>query len=208
MSDVVPLAAEVRGRAGKGGAREQRREGRIPAIIYGNNQEPLMIAVDSIALNVHLRRPGFMAHVFEIDVNGSKERVLPRDVQHDPVSGKALHVDFMRFSAETKVTVEVEVKFINEDKSPGLKKGGVLNVVLHAVELVCKPDSIPASLTVDLAGLELGDVVHVDALSLPEGVELADADPAATVASIAAPSSEEVAEPAAAEGEEGVEKTA
>ena len=207
MSDVVPLAAEVRGRAGKGGAREQRREGRIPAIIYGNNQEPLMIAVDSIALNVHLRRPGFMAHVFEIDVNGTKERVLPRDVQHDPVSGKALHVDFMRFSAETEITVEVEVKFINEDKSPGLKKGGVLNVVLHAVELVCKPDGIPESLTVDLAGLELGDVVHVDALSLPDGVTLADADLTATVATIAAPSSEEVAEPAAAE-EEGAEKTA
>ena len=201
MADVFSLAAEVRGRAGKGGAREQRRTGRIPAIIYGNKQEPLMIALDGAEMLKHLRRPGFMAHVFEIAVDGRKERVLPREVQHDPVSGKPLHVDFMRFSATTRVDVEVTVRFENEDKSPGLKRGGVLNIVQHSIVLICKPDAIPEFLTVDLAGLDMGDVVHVDAITLPEGVEFSEDDPHATIASIAAPSTEEVAKPET-EGEE------
>src|SRR5512147_1126972 len=209
MSDIVSLAAELRGRAGKGGARENRRAGRIPAIIYGNKQQPVMIALDGTELLKHLRRPGFMAHVFEIIVDGARERVLPREVQHDPVSGKPLHVDFMRFSAETRIHVEVQVKFENEDKAPGLKKGGVLNVVHHTLDLVCSPDAIPESVTVDLTGLELGDVIHADGIGLPKGVELGEDDPQATVASIAAPSTEEIAEPAAAEEEaEGAEKTA
>jgi large subunit ribosomal protein L25 len=196
MSDVVSLAAELRGRAGKGGARENRRAGRIPAIIYGNKQQPVMIALDGTELLKHLRRPGFMAHVFEIIVDGARERVLPREVQHDPVSGKPLHVDFMRFSAETRIHVEIEVKFENEDKSPGLKKGGVLNVVHHTLDLICSPDAIPESLTIDLTGLELGDVIHADAIRLPEGVEFGEDDPHATIASITAPSTAEVAEPA------------
>jgi large subunit ribosomal protein L25 len=208
MSDVVSLAAEPRGRAGKGGAREHRRAGRIPAVIYGNKQEPVLIALDGAELLKHLRRPGFMAHVFEITVDGARERVLPREVQHDPVSGKPLHVDFMRFSAETRIHVEVQVKFENEDKAPGLKKGGVLNVVHHTLDLVCSPDAIPESLTVDLTGLELGDVIHADGIKLPEGVELGEDDPQATIASIAAPSTEEVAEPAAEEEGEEAEKIA
>ncbi|MGE5441792.1 MAG: 50S ribosomal protein L25/general stress protein Ctc [Bacteroidota bacterium] len=209
MPDVVSLTAELRGRAGKGGARENRRAGRIPAVIYGNKQEPVLIALDGAELLKHLRRPGFMAHVFEINVAGARERVLPREVQHDPVSGKPLHVDFMRFGAETRIHVEVRVTFANEDKAPGLKKGGVLNIVHHTLDLVCSPDAIPESVTVDLAGLELGDVIHADAISLPEGVELGEDDPQATIASIAAPSTEEIAEPAAAEEEaEEAEKTA
>jgi large subunit ribosomal protein L25 len=208
MSDVVSLAAEFRGRAGKGGAREYRRAGRIPAVIYGNKQEPVLIALDGVELLKHLRRPGFMAHVFEIIVDGARERVLPREVQHDPVSGKPLHVDFMRFSAETRIHVEVQVKFENEDKAPGLKKGGVLNVVHHTLDLVCSPDAIPESVTVDLTGLELGDVIHADAIRLPEGVELGEDDPQATIASIAAPSTEEVAAPAAEEEGEEAEQTA
>ena len=209
MPDVVSLAAELRGRAGKGGARENRRSGRIPAVIYGNKQEPVLIALDGAELLKHLRRPGFMAHVFEINVAGARERVLPREVQHDPVSGKPLHVDFMRFGAETRINVEVRVTFANEDKAPGLKKGGVLNVVHHTLDLVCSPDAIPESVTVDLTGLELSDVIHADAISLPEGVELGEDDPQATIASIAAPSTEEIAAPAAAEEEaEEAEKTA
>jgi large subunit ribosomal protein L25 len=208
MSDVVSLAAELRRRAGKGGAREYRRAGRIPAVIYGNKQEPVLIALDGVELLKHLRRPGFMAHVFEIIVDGARERVLPREVQHDPVSGKPLHVDFMRFSAETRIHVEVQVKFENEDKAPGLKKGGVLNVVHHTLDLVCSPDAIPESVTVDLTGLELGDVIHADAIKLPEGVELGEDDPQATIASIAAPSTEEVAAPAAGEEGEEAEQTA
>jgi large subunit ribosomal protein L25 len=199
MSDTIPLTAEVRARAGKGGARETRRAGRIPAIIYGNRQEPMMIAVDEAQLNLQLRKPGFMAHVFEIELAGRKERVLPRDVQNDPVSGRPLHVDFMRFSAETRVTVAVEVRFVNDDKAPGLRLGGVLNVVQHSIDLVCRPDAIPEAITVDLTGLQLGDVIHLDGVSLPADVELGESDPKATIASIAAPTSEVVAE--AAEGE-------
>lgn len=205
MSDVVTLAAEVRGRSGKGGARETRRAGHIPAVIYGNKQEPLSVAVDALEIGKLLRRPGFMTHVFELDVKGgTKERVLPRAVQNDPVTGQPLHVDFMRFSASSRVEVEVAVRFENEAKAPGLKKGGVLNVVLHTIALECNPDSIPESIVVDLAGLELGDVVHLDALTLPPGVALAEADAQAPVASITAPTSEVVAEEEAeGEGEAG-----
>ena len=208
MADVFSLAAEVRGRAGKGGAREQRRAGRVPAVIYGNKQDPLMIALDGAEMLKHLRRPGFMTHVFEIAVDGRKERVLPREVQHDPVSGKPLHVDFMRFSATKRVDVEVVVRFANEDKSPGLKRGGVLNIVRHSIVLFCKPDAIPEYVEVDISGLDMADVVHLDALSLPEGVEIGEDDPQATIASIAAPSSEEVAEPQVEEEAEEAEKTA
>ena len=208
MADVVTLAAEARGRAGKGGAREQRRAGRIPAVIYGDRQEPLMIALDSTEMLKQLRRPGFMAHVFEIVIGGRKERVLPREVQHDPVSGKPLHIDFMRFSASTRINVAVEVRFENEDKAPGLKKGGVLNVVHHTIELICKPDAIPEFIRVDLTGLEMGAVIHLDALTLPPDVEIGEDDPQATIASVAAPSTGEVAEPAAEEEAETAEKTA
>jgi large subunit ribosomal protein L25 len=208
MPDVVSLAAELRGRAGKGGARENRRAGRIPAVIYGNKQKPVLIAVNGTELLKHLRRPGFMAHVFEITIDGARERVLPREVQHDPVSGKPLHVDFMRFSSETRIHVQIEVKFENEDKAPGLKKGGVLNIVHHTLDLICSPDAIPESLTVDLTGLELGDVIHADAIKLPEGVEFGEDDPQATIASIAAPSTEEIAEPAQEEASAESEKTA
>jgi large subunit ribosomal protein L25 len=168
----------------------------------------VLIALDGVELLKHLRQPGFMAHVFEITVDSARERVLPREVQHDPVSGKPLHVDFMRFGAETRIHVDVQVKFENEDKAPGLKKGGVLNVVHHTLDLICSPDAIPESLTVDLTGLELGDVIHANAIKLPEGVELGEDDPQATIASIAAPSTEEITEPAAVEEGEEPEKSA
>lgn len=196
MSDVVSLAAEPRGRAGKGGAREQRREGRIPAVIYGNKQEPVLIALDAAEMLRHLRRPGFMGHVFEIAVGGQRERVVPREVQHDPVSGKPLHLDFMRFSETTTIRVEVAVRFENEEKAPGLRQGGVLNVVRHSLHVVCKPDAIPEFVSVDLSGLGLGDVIHLDGVALPAGVEIDEDEPKATVATIAPPSTGETAEAA------------
>jgi large subunit ribosomal protein L25 len=199
MSDVMTLTAQVRGRAGTGGAREARRAGLVPAVIYGDAKDSVMISIDGAELAKHLRRPGFLTHVFEIDVAGRKERVLPREVQHDPVSGQPLHVDFLRFGAGTRITVEVDLDFANEEKAPGLKKGGVLNVVMRSIELVCKPDAIPQSVQVDLTGLEVGDVIHVGALTLPAGATLGDADAEDTVASIAAPTSETVATP----GEDG-----
>jgi large subunit ribosomal protein L25 len=201
MQEEVSLTAEERARRGKGGGRAARRAGLIPGIVYGNNIEPMPISVDAARLGLQLRRPGFFAHVLELDFGNRKERVLPRDVQLDPVTDRPLHVDFLRFSAQTKVHVDVAIVFDNEDKAPGVKKGGVLNVVMRSVEVVCKPDAIPEAFHIDLAGLDIGDVVHVDALRLPEGVEFAQIDPDATVASIAAPSSE-VVEEAVEESEE------
>jgi large subunit ribosomal protein L25 len=203
MTEAQTLTAAARGRVGKGGARAVRREGRVPAVIYGNRQDARLISLDAGELTQQLRRPGFLTHVYEIDVGGAKERVLAREVQSDPVTGRPLHVDFMRFGATTKFTVAVEVRFENEAKAPGLKKGGVLNVVMREVEVVCSPDAIPQFLSVDVAGLDIGDVVHIGALSLPPGVELAITDADATVASIAAPTVEEVAaEPAEEEAAE------
>ncbi|MFO1152903.1 MAG: 50S ribosomal protein L25/general stress protein Ctc [Rhodospirillales bacterium] len=204
MTETLTLSAAVRGRAGTGGARAVRREGRVPAVIYGNRQDAQMISLDAKELSMQLRRPGFLTHVYEVDVEGAKQRVLAREVQTHPLTGRPLHVDFMRFSAATKITVAVEVHFINEAKAPGVKKGGVLNVVMREVEVVCSPDAIPQLLEVDVGGLDVGDVVHIDALKLPDGVELAVTDEDATIASIAAPSTEEVAaEPAEEEGAEG-----
>jgi large subunit ribosomal protein L25 len=198
MSDVVTLAAEARPEAGRGGARQARREGRIPAVIYGNKEASTLITLPAAELQKQIRQHGFLSRVFEITVDGKKQRVLPREVQTDPVSGKPIHVDFMRFSATTRIAVEVEVVFQNEAQCAGLKLGGVLNIVQHEVELICTPGEIPEALYVDLAGLDIGDVVHAETLKLPEGAELAG-DPDATIATIAAPT----VETASAAAEEG-----
>ncbi len=198
MSDVVTLAAEARPEAGRGGARQARRDGRVPAVIYGNKEASAMITIPAAELHKQLRQHGFMSRVFEIALDGRKQRVLPREVQTDPVSGKPIHVDFMRFSATTRIAVEVEVVFQNEAQSAGLKHGGVLNIVQHEVELICTPGEIPEAIYVDLAGMEIGDVIHAEALPLPAGAELAG-EPDATIAVIAAPT----VDTAPAEAEEG-----
>lgn len=202
MTETMTLSAEVRSRAGTGGAREARRNGRTPAIIYGSDTAPMMISLDSALLARQVRRHGFLTHVFDIEVGGRKERVIPRDVQNHPLTGLPLHVDFLRVSATTEVDVEVEVSFLNEDKAPGLKRGGVLNVVMRTIPIVCRPDAIPEQLTVDLTGLEIGDAVHITAIVLPQGVKLAEAASDSTVASIAPPTAEEAPAAEAAEGEE------
>lgn len=197
MSEVVSLVAARRPRVGKGGARAARRSGAVPAVIYGDHKDPVAIAVEPAQLNKQLHAPGFFSRVFEIDVDGVKQRVLARDVQRDPLSGAPLHVDFMRFGATTKVTVEVDVQFLNEDTCPGLKQGGVLNIVRHAIEVVCKPDHIPTQLIVDLAGFEIGDVAHLSDVPLPPAVEFADDDLQMVVATIAPPTVAPVEEEAA-----------
>ena len=205
MSDTINLAAEARERAGKGAARQTRRDGRVPAVIYGNKQPPVMISLESKGLLKQIRGHGFFSHVFEIEVGGKKERVLARDLQKDPVTDAPLHVDFMRFSATATFAVDVEIVFENEEESPGLKYGGVLNVVMRTIPLNCRPDAIPESISVDLTGLEVGDVIHIGSLSIPESAELTITDPEATVATIAAPT---VATAGAEEGEEGEEAEA
>jgi len=206
MAEFNSLSAESREKGGKGTVRAARRAGRVPAIIYGNQEEPLMITVPRRDLEERLATPGFLIRLLDIQLDGQAHRVLPRDTQLHPVSDAPLHVDFLRYSADRKVTVQVPVAFINEEDSPGLKVGGVINIVRHVIEVLCTADRIPDGFTIDLTGLELGDSVHASALSLPEGVEFTITDRDFTIATIAAPSVMPVEEEEeAAEGEEGVE---
>jgi len=205
MVNLVPMEAQSRDRAGKGAARATRRAGRVPCVIYGDKKDPSLISIDPKALWMELRKPGFFIRQYEIKVDGEAQRVLPRDVQFDPVSDVPLHVDFLRINDQTKVYVEVPVQFINEEESPGIKRGGVLNIVRHEVEVVCAAGNIPDIFVADLAGLDIGDSVHISDINLPSGVVPTITDRDFTIAGIAAPTV--VAEEAAAEqaeGEEGV----
>jgi len=205
MSDTTTIAATPRTRVGKGAARAERRAGRVPAVIYGDKKPPLTISLDPKVLNKEINSPGFFGRLFDIEVDGAAHRALPRDVQLDPVTDVPLHVDFLRVSAATEINVSVLVQFLNEEESPGIKRGGVLNVVRHEVELVCRADSIPEVLEIDLAGLEIGDGVHISAVSLPDGVTPAIADRDFTIATIAAPTIQVEEEAEGEEGEEGIE---
>ena len=187
MADIITLVAEQRQQSGKGTAREARRNGRIPAIIYGNKEEPVSITVERRLLEQELGKSGFFIRLLDVDIGGTKHRVLPRDTQYHPVTDVPMHVDFLRYSADRKITIEVPVHFLNEAESPGLKSGGVINIVRHTIAVLCTADQIPDAFEVDLAGLEIGDSVHASTLALPQGVELSITDRDFTVATIAAP---------------------
>jgi large subunit ribosomal protein L25 len=191
MSDVQNLSAELRSRAGKGAARQTRRDGRVPGVIYGNKQPATLISMQ-------LRKKAFHATLYNVTIAGKGERVLPRDVQFDPVTDAPIHVDFMRVGEHTRVHVDVPVVFLNEAKSPGLKRGGVLNVVRHEVELVCSVDHIPPLIEIDLAGLDIGDSVHISMVKLPDSVRPAIGDRDFTIASIGVPTVQKVEVEAAA----------
>lgn len=181
------LKAELRERVGKGSSRELRRNGLIPAVIYGDKQEPISIALPNKEVTLRIHAGGFMTTVATIDVDGKKISVLPKDYQLDPVRDFTMHVDFLRVGKNTEVNVEVPVHFVNEGKSPGLKVGGVLNIVRHEVELHCPADAIPEFITVDLSGLKIGDGVHISHVKLPAGVRPVITDRDFTIATIAAP---------------------
>jgi large subunit ribosomal protein L25 len=205
MSEQLTLSAEARDRAGKGASRAIRREGRVPAVIYGDKQEPLPIHVEEKALARALSTGHFMNTVVMIDVAGDQTRTLPKDVQFHPVTDRPLHVDFFRISEHSTVHVAVPVRFVNEDDSPGLSRGGVLNVVRHELELVCDAASIPSEIIIALDGYDLGDSIHISAVTLPEGSRSAIEDRDFTIATIVAPSAykqTEAEEGAPAEGAE------
>jgi large subunit ribosomal protein L25 len=214
MAEISIIAAERRERAGKGPARAARRAGRVPGVIYGAKKETAMVTLDPRDLDRELRTGSFLATVYDVQVEQGKERVLPRDVQFDPVTDRPIHVDFLRVSAATSVTVEVPVHFLNEEESPGLRRGGLLNVVRHEIEMSCRADAIPSAVEVDLTGLEIGDSVHISMIPLPDGVAPTITDRDFTIATIAAPTvvQEEAAAEAEAEEEleleEGVEAEA
>ncbi|MEN3148285.1 50S ribosomal protein L25/general stress protein Ctc [Neorhizobium sp. IRAMC:178] len=181
------LKAEARERVGKGSSRELRRNGFIPAVIYGDKQSPLAIALSTNEVTKRIHAGGFMTTVATIEVNGEKIQVLPKDYQLDPVRDFTMHVDFLRVSGNTEVSVEVPVHFVNEEKSPGIKVGGVLNIVRHEVELLCPANDIPEFLTVDLTGAKIGDSLHISAVKLPAGVRPVISDRDFTIATIVAP---------------------
>jgi len=188
MPEIITLTAEARPRAGKGAARATRRQGRVPAIVYGDSQEPALISLEPRELGRALARTSFFATLVDINVGGATHRTLPRDVQYHPVSDAALHVDFMRVGAGAQVTVTVPVVFINHERSAGLRRGGILNIVRHGIEVVCSVDSIPDRLVVDLDGLDIGDSTHISAVEMPAGVRPVIQERDFTIASIAASS--------------------
>ena len=202
MSEQLTLPAEARDRAGKGASRALRRDGRVPAVVYGEKKEPLSIHVEEKLLNKMLSTGHFMNSVIMIDFQGKPHRTLPKAVDFHPVSSRPIHVDFLRIGEHTKVTVGIPVRFDNDEESPGLKRGGVLNVVQHELQLVCDAAHIPEEIHIDLTGLEIGDTIHISQVKLPEGVKPANEDEDYTVATVVAPSAMKAEdEETAAEGE-------
>lgn len=211
MSSITAMTAELRDRAGKGAARATRRSGRVPGVIYGNKETPVLISVDPKALQSELESPGFYIRQFEVKFDGQSQRVLPRDVQFHPVNDRPMHVDFLRVTEQTTINVSIPVTVINDEESPGLKRGGVLNLVRREIEVTCTVGNIPSEFVLDLAGMEIGDSAHISQVTLPEGVVPVISDRDFTIATVAAPTvvrDEAVAEAAAAEAAllgEGVE---
>ncbi|MBA4765845.1 50S ribosomal protein L25/general stress protein Ctc [Qipengyuania huizhouensis] len=200
MSDALTLPAETRERAGKGASRALRREGRVPAVIYGGKEEPTLIHVEEKELVKQLGTGHFMNSIVEIELGGKKVKTLPKDVSLHPVNDRPEHVDFFRLAKGGKIEVQVPVVFINEEKSPGLKKGGVLNIVRHELELVCENDKIPGEIEIDVTGKEVGDSIHISEVTLPAGSESAITDRDFTIATLVAPSALKKSE--GAEGED------
>ena len=188
MSDTLTLPAETRERAGKGASRALRREGRVPAVVYGNNEDPQSIHVEAKELVRQLDTGHFFNSIVEVVIGGKAVRTLPKDVAFHPVSSRPLHVDFLRVSKDHKVHVNVPVHFANEAASPGLKRGGVLNIVRHELDLICDPERIPDEISIDVTGLEIGAAIHISHVNLPEGSASAITDRDYTIATIVAPS--------------------
>ena len=187
MSDITTIGASERERVGKGSARAARRAGLVPAVIYGDKKDPVGITMISREVTKIVHQPGIFGRLLEIDVAGTKSTVLTRDIQFHPVSDSIMHMDFLRVSQSATVAVAIAVEFINEDKCPGIKVGGVLNVVRYEVELNCPAIAIPEKIIVDLDGVKIGDSIHISAITLPDGVTPTITDRDFTVATLASP---------------------
>ena len=205
MSDITQIDATMRSRVGKGSARAARRAGRVPAVIYGEKQPPLSIELEERVIRKVIHEPGIFGRLLEINVEGQKTTVLTRDIQMHPVTDEPLHLDMLRIGKNATVAVAVPVEFINHESSPGLKIGGVLNIVRHEVELNCPAGDIPEKITVDLDGIKIGDSIHISAIALPDGVTPTITDRDFTVATLQSPGggvkNEDEEEQEAAEGE-------
>jgi large subunit ribosomal protein L25 len=188
MSETLTLPAEARERAGKGASRALRRDGRTPCVIYGGKEEPTLIHVEQKELVRQLGTGHFMNSIVNIEIGGKTVRTLPKDVAFHPVTDRPTHVDFLRMTGDSMVEVQVPVVFVNEAGSPGLKKGGVLNIVRHELELLCPNADIPDEIQIDVTGKEIGDAIHISEVTLPKGVKSVITDRDFTIATLIAPS--------------------
>ena len=184
---TTTISASERERVGKGSARAARRAGLVPAVIYGNKKDPVGINMEAREITKIVHQPGIFGRLLEIDVAGNKSTVLTRDIQFHPVTDVVMHMDFLRVSGTASVAVAVAVEFINEDKCPGIRVGGVLNVVRYEVDLNCPANAIPEKITIDLEGVKIGDSIHISAIPLPDGVTPTITDRDFTVATLASP---------------------
>ncbi len=192
MAETSELNATLRETGGKGAARAIRREGRVPAVIYGDNKDPESISLDFVDVLKALHTGTFLSTVFKINVEGgAQSRVIPRDIQVDPIKDFPMHVDFLRIAKDAQLVVEIAVNFIGEEESPGMKRGGVLNIVRHEIEVSAPADAIPESIEADISEMDIGDTLHASALKLPKGVVLTIMDRDFTVASLAGQVAEE-----------------
>lgn len=198
MSDIV-LSVEVREQSGTGAARATRREGFVPGVLYGGPRGAVSIAVKTNELQKAINSGKFIANMVEIEHKGERQPVIARDIQFDPVTDLPLHFDLYRVEADSVISVEVPVHFINDEKSPGLKRGGVLNIVRHEIEVNCPAGAIPSAIDVDLTGYDIGDSIHISSVALPENVKPTIRDRDFTIATLQG--SRAVVE-AAADGEE------
>lgn len=206
MADVQTLEVSPRDRAGKGSARAARRDGQIPAVVYGDKRDPAMITISRNKLVRVIARGGFLNTMFELELDGKTQSVLPRDLQLHPVTDEPMHVDFLRLGEGATVVIDIPVRFTDEEECPGLKQGGILNVVRHVIECRARADSLPEAIFVSLLETELHGSIHASSLDLPDGVELTVTDRDFTIATIVPPIAEvveEVEEDEFAEGEEG-----
>ncbi len=205
MSRKYALKANTRERAGKGIARALRREDKIPAVIYGDKKDPVLITLPANETNVEYYKGHMFTSVCDMQVDSEKHVVLARDVQLHPVTDKVEHVDFLRVTKKTKIAVGAPVHFLNEEESPGLKDGGTLNVVRHEVEILCPAMEIPEYIEVDLASAEIGDTIKSDQITLPEGMSFVITGRDFSIATIVPPKTIEEEEAEEAEAMEGIE---
>ena len=197
MAETKTLAATVRSGVGKGASRSVRREGRIPAVIYGGGDAPAAIALNHRELTKLIYAGHFLTTIFDIEIDGKKERVIPRDYQLDVVTDVPLHIDFLRLKAGSTLKIDVPVHFINQETAPGIKRGGTVNIVRHTIEMRVPADNIPEAITIDLGKADINDSIHIDAVALPEGCKPTIARNF-TIATIAPPTVREEAAAAAA----------
>jgi large subunit ribosomal protein L25 len=197
MSKIVQLKATQRGRAGKGASRAVRREGLVPGVVYGDKQGAQMVSLNYRELEPHIQTGRFLSTLVDLEVEGKTIRAIPRDVQFEPVRDFIVHVDFLRLGKASRIAVDIPVHFKGQELSPGIKAGGSLNIVSHTLSLYCSADFIPDEVTVDVAGLQIGDAIHLSDIKLPEGVTAVSRDDV-TLCTIAAQAKEEVVEEVAA----------